>query len=103
MDVSLVGGSVSAANGGAILQDLAPSAWAASSSGMLVLGAQASDPGSTVDMALGRLRCARWMCCARNKMWWMTPEWGTSATEMPPETQVGACLCRPAGVLPGDG
>lgn len=35
-----------------------------------------------------QLRCRRWLCCARNKLFWMTPEWGTSTRELPPETQV---------------
>ena len=36
-----------------------------------------------------QLHCKRWLCCARNKLWWMTPEWGRTARELPPETQVG--------------
>lgn len=35
-----------------------------------------------------QLHCQRWLCCARNKLWWMTPEWGKTARELPPETQV---------------
>jgi hypothetical protein len=31
--------------------------------------------------------CTRWMACARNKLWWMTPEWGTTMDELPTETQ----------------
>eukprot|EP00951_Prasinocladus_malaysianus_P022567 scaffold189543_cov37-Prasinocladus_malaysianus.AAC.1 len=50
-----------------------------------------------------QLRCHRLMCCGRNKLWWMTPEWGSKAKEkghlyglgalsgalqdIPPETQ----------------
>ena len=34
-----------------------------------------------------QLRCARWLACARCKLWWMTPEWGTRARQVPPETQ----------------
>jgi Raffinose synthase or seed imbibition protein Sip1 len=27
------------------------------------------------------------MACARNKLWWMTPEWGTAVGALPSETQ----------------
>lgn len=36
-----------------------------------------------------QLHCEQWLCCARNKLWWMTPEWGRTARELPPEAQVG--------------
>ncbi|KAK9820500.1 hypothetical protein WJX72_010988 [[Myrmecia] bisecta] len=39
------------------------------------------------DVALGELRCKRFLACARNKLWWMTPEWGSAAADIPPETQ----------------
>lgn len=42
-----------------------------------------------------QLHCKRWLCCARNKLWWMTPEWGRSARDLPPETQVSV-----GGVIP---
>ena len=42
---------------------------------------------------LPQLHCKRWLCCARNKLWWMTPEWGTTARDLPPETQVCVCVC----------
>ena len=29
----------------------------------------------------------RFMACARCKLWWMTPAWGTNASEVPAETQ----------------
>jgi hypothetical protein len=38
-----------------------------------------------------QLHCERWLCCARNKLWWMTPEWGKTARELPPEAQVPLC------------
>lgn len=31
--------------------------------------------------------CCRYLSCARNKLWWMTPEWGTPSTPFKPETQ----------------
>ena len=75
-----------------LLDGLLPaSAWAADTApgGMLVLGAAAAPGGASasVDVTLGALRARRWLACARNKLWWMTPEWGTSARELPPETQ----------------
>lgn len=56
---------------------------------MLILGARSShrSPVSLEDIALGNLHCRRWLCCARKKLWWMAPEWGTSVTQLPPETQ----------------
>lgn len=34
-----------------------------------------------------QLKFKRYLACARNKLWWMTPEWGTSLHTLPPETQ----------------
>jgi hypothetical protein len=34
-----------------------------------------------------QLRCRRFLAAARNKLWWMTPEWGRAGSELPPETQ----------------
>ena len=34
-----------------------------------------------------QLRCRRFLAAARNKLWWMTPEWGRAGCELPPETQ----------------
>lgn len=34
-----------------------------------------------------QVKCKRFMACARNKLWWMTPEWGTAMSEVPTETQ----------------
>ena len=34
-----------------------------------------------------QLAFKRYMACARNKLWWMTPEWGTRGSTLPPETQ----------------
>lgn len=34
-----------------------------------------------------QLAFKRYLACARNKLWWMTPEWGTSLHTLPPETQ----------------
>lgn len=34
-----------------------------------------------------QLKFRRFLACARNKLWWMTPEWGSALGDMPPETQ----------------
>ena len=34
-----------------------------------------------------QLKFRRFLACARNKLWWMTPEWGTALGDLPPETQ----------------
>jgi hypothetical protein len=34
-----------------------------------------------------QLKFKRYLACARNKLWWMTPEWGSSLHTLPPETQ----------------
>ena len=34
-----------------------------------------------------QLVCQRFLACARCKLWWMTPEWGSRALHIPPETQ----------------
>ena len=75
-----------------ILQGVAPTAWRESSidDDFLVLGVEQGQGDAAVSMAdfpLGVLRCRRWLACARNKLWWMTPEWGVSGRELPPETQ----------------
>ncbi|KAK9868227.1 hypothetical protein WJX84_008039 [Apatococcus fuscideae] len=55
----------------------------------IVLGCQSKDGGSysMLDTNLGQLNCQRFLAAARCKLWWMTPEWGTRAAHMPPETQ----------------
>jgi raffinose synthase len=34
-----------------------------------------------------QIKFKRYLACARNKLWWMTPEWGSSLHRLPPETQ----------------
>ncbi|KAK9838974.1 hypothetical protein WJX74_007030 [Apatococcus lobatus] len=55
----------------------------------IVLGCQSRDGAaySMIDTNLGQLRCERFLAAARCKLWWMTPEWGTRAAHLPPETQ----------------
>ena len=38
-------------------------------------------------MLHAQLRCQRYLAAARCKLWWMTPEWGSSARDLTPETQ----------------
>eukprot|EP00892_Ulva_mutabilis_P009614 jgi/Ulvmu1/7024/UM033_0083.1 len=57
------------------------------SDGDLILGYSTDAPTASVDVSLGQVNCTRWMACARNKLWWMTPEWGTSMDQLPTETQ----------------
>ena len=38
--------------------------------------------------SLGQLFCERFMAASRTKRWWMGPNWGSSAAEVPVETQV---------------
>ncbi|GMH43621.1 hypothetical protein BSKO_11543 [Bryopsis sp. KO-2023] len=59
-----------------------------SSDGDLVLGFQAKNGKThTEDINLGQLRFERFLACARCKLWWMTPEWGTQVHQLSPETQ----------------
>ena len=34
-----------------------------------------------------QLQCNRFLAAARCKLWWMTPEWGSRASDLTPETQ----------------
>lgn len=40
-----------------------------------------------VTLAVAMPGVSRFMACARCKLWWMTPSWGTEVTEVPAETQ----------------
>ena len=46
-----------------------------------------SSLGSLTAAAHMQLQCNRLLACARCKLWWMTPSWGTKAGDLPPETQ----------------
>lgn len=50
-------------------------------------------PAAAALLRMPQLHCKQWLCSARNKLWWMTPEWGKTARELPPETQVGGRGC----------
>eukprot|EP00877_Chromochloris_zofingiensis_P013756 jgi/Chrzof1/8634/Cz03g18110.t1 len=59
-----------------------------SADGALVFGCTSTQgPASLIDSTIGSLRFRRYLACARNKLWWMTPEWGTSLNVLPQETQ----------------
>lgn len=44
-----------------------------------------------------QLKFTRFLACARNKLWWMTPEWGASLSSLPPETQFLLAELPPGG------
>jgi hypothetical protein len=46
----------------------------------------ATDRGEHV-ASLGKLSCERFLAASRTKRWWMGPNWGSSAAEVPVETQ----------------
>ncbi|KXZ42611.1 hypothetical protein GPECTOR_130g572 [Gonium pectorale] len=60
----------------------------ASKRGGVVLGLTSPvGPTNTLDITIGQLNFKRLLACARNKLWWMTPEWRTATWALPPETQ----------------
>ena len=42
---------------------------------------------ATMSVPCVQLGVRRFLACARCKLWWMTPEWGSRAKDLPPETQ----------------
>ena len=55
----------------------------------VVLGARpnSGNPTSHFLASLGALHGRRWVACAKNKLWWMTPSWGEAGGAVPVETQ----------------
>eukprot|EP00193_Tetraselmis_chui_P000478 CAMPEP_0177763786 /NCGR_PEP_ID=MMETSP0491_2-20121128/7051_1 /TAXON_ID=63592 /ORGANISM="Tetraselmis chuii, Strain PLY429" /LENGTH=1004 /DNA_ID=CAMNT_0019279905 /DNA_START=153 /DNA_END=3167 /DNA_ORIENTATION=- len=53
----------------------------------MIFDLDASERSSQIDVPLGKLECQRHLSAGRCKLWWMTPEFGTGATGVPPETQ----------------
>ena len=56
----------------------------------IVLGADppvGAKPTSCFNASLGCLEGRRWVGSAKNKLWWMTPSWGTFGGDVPLETQ----------------
>ena len=90
LPIGLEGGSVVVGDGLVVLSGVTPLASQHTAGSFLTLGLEASSGETHLeDFPLGTLHCTRWLCCARNKLWWMTPEWGTTTRELPPEGQVG--------------
>ena len=46
-----------------------------------------AEPTSCFHASLGCLEGRRWVASAKNKLWWMTPSWGTRGADVPLETQ----------------
>lgn len=44
-----------------------------------------------LDIDLGFLRSSKFVACSRQKLWWMTPSWGTTSLNVPTETQFFLC------------
>ncbi|KAK9915311.1 hypothetical protein WJX75_007444 [Coccomyxa subellipsoidea] len=101
LPVKYADGALSA-GGCAFIQKLGPSfflnAEAAPDVGIL-LGLMASDgrPTSIEETTLGQLACDRFLACARIKIYWMAPEWGASADQLPHETQFLLLQLSPGG------
>ncbi|KAL3148912.1 hypothetical protein ABBQ32_001780 [Trebouxia sp. C0010 RCD-2024] len=56
--------------------------------GGVILGySVANGAVASQDFPVGKLKSKRYLACARCKLWWMTPEWGRTAADLPPETQ----------------
>lgn len=56
--------------------------------GDLVLGFHSKQGQTAIhDFVMGKLCCERFVSSARCKLWWMTPEWGSTAQDLVPETQ----------------
>ena len=54
--------------------------------GELILGVRAREDGSSFLCRVGSLSSKRWVGCAKNKLWWMTPCWGDDVRQLPIET-----------------
>jgi len=79
-----------------IVNNLSPSVFESKKElNSIILGARTEEETSKFEFRFGSLLCSRWMCSAKNKLWWMTPSWGKSLEHIPPETQVlvNALLC----------
>lgn len=95
LPIAFADGKVTVGDGLVLMDRVSPQARvqhrdsAAAAATDMVLLSMAASKGATAieDFALGTLRCKQWLACARNKLWWMTPEWGKTARELPPETQ----------------
>ncbi|PSC76674.1 galactinol-sucrose galactosyltransferase 2 [Micractinium conductrix] len=90
LPIAFADGAVTVGDGMLLLDRVSPQARVQHPAGtdmVLLSFAVSGGDAAMEDFALGALHCKRWLCCARNKLWWMTPEWGRTARELPPETQ----------------
>ncbi|CAL8470414.1 g9956 [Coccomyxa elongata] len=89
VEVQVQNGQITVGDRTTIIEGLATEAVVTSvSKEALVLGFELTDGAkSMADIILGKLRVVRFLACARCKLWWMTPEWGSRALDIPPETQ----------------
>ncbi|KAK9800807.1 hypothetical protein WJX73_008418 [Symbiochloris irregularis] len=85
--VHVQGENLVTADGHVILEGLPSIFRSHTAEGHLILGTTAPEQTHQFDTPLGVLHCNRFLACARCKLWWMTPEWGSSAGQLPPETQ----------------
>jgi len=53
----------------------------------LILDLQLSESSSQIDVPIAKLDCHRLLSAGRCKLWWMTPEFGSTAADITPETQ----------------
>lgn len=54
----------------------------------VILGLRSEQEDSIFMAHLGIVASRRWVCSAKNKLWWMTPSWGSDISYLPIETQV---------------
>ncbi|EFN59497.1 hypothetical protein CHLNCDRAFT_138126 [Chlorella variabilis] len=90
LPIAFADGQVTVGDGLVLLDRITPLARVQhpASTDMVLLSLAASQGATAIeDFSLGVLHCKQWLCCARNKLWWMTPEWGKNARDLPPETQ----------------
>ncbi|WPT16970.1 Putative galactinol--sucrose galactosyltransferase 2 [Picochlorum sp. SENEW3] len=53
----------------------------------VILGLRSEQEDSIFMAHLGIVASRRWVCSAKNKLWWMTPSWGSDISYLPIETQ----------------
>ncbi|KAL4442956.1 hypothetical protein ABPG77_008447 [Micractinium sp. CCAP 211/92] len=88
-EVCLEGGCL-LAGGTPVLEKVAPGASVRPDSGagaVLEFTASAGRPTARADIDLGKLCASRFLALGRTSLWWCTPAWGTSAEQVPEETQ----------------
>lgn len=61
------------------------------------LGFESETGANLFDLNLGTLHCHRLLTCSRQKLWWMNPSWGSSASDIPAESQFVLLQLHEAG------